>query len=93
MSLALRPALMMKELVVGQIKNASYAWSKVYGEDSFTMEDLTKAYELLIASPSNFDINSELNTEYRIANRDLNQIVDKTKIDRFGLNFASNLLY
>lgn len=92
MALALRPASLIKELVVGTIKNVSFAWSKIYGEDSFNSEHLTKAYNLLI-SKEDYNIVTELNNNYRIANRDMNQIVDKTKVDRHGLNFFSNFLY
>ena len=35
----------------------------------------------------------EINNLYRVANRDLNQIVDKTKVDRHGLNFFGNFMY
>lgn len=48
---------------------------------------------LLEPTQESFNLISELNTEYRIANRDLNQIVDKVKIDRFGLNFIGNTMY
>ena len=93
MTLALRPPLLIKELVFGFIKNASYGWSKIYGDDSFTSSDLAKAYGLLIKSQQDFNIISNLNTEYRVANRDLNQIVNKVKVDRTGINFMSNLMY
>lgn len=93
MTLALRPPLLIKELVFGFIKNASYGWSKIYGDDSFNSGDLTKAYGLLLKSQEDFNIISNLNTEYRVANRDINQIVNKVKVDRTGLNFMSNIMY
>ena len=92
MTIALRPVSLIKELVVGTIKNVSFAWSKIYGDDSFTGEHLTKAYSLLF-SKEDYPIISELNNVYRFANRDLNQMVDKTKVDRRGINFLSNLMY
>lgn len=92
MALALRPVSLIKELVVGTIKNVSFAWSKIYGEDSFGEGHLMKAYNLLI-SKEDYSLVMELNNNYRIANRDMNQIVDKTKVDRHGLNFFSNFLY
>lgn len=93
MVLALRPVTAIKELIVGTIKNTSYAWSKIYGDDSFDGKDLAEAYQLLTTSKEDFSLIWELNDEYRIANRDMNQIVDKTKVDRHGLNFFSNLMY
>lgn len=92
MTIALRPVSLIKELVVGTIKNVSFAWSKIYGDESFEMEHLTKAYSLLF-SKDDYLVVSELNNMYRFANRDLNQIVDKTKVDRRGINFLSNLMY
>jgi len=56
------------------------------------MEHLIKAYSLLF-SKDDYLVVSELNNMYRFANRDLNQIVDKTKVDRRGINFLSNLMY
>lgn len=92
MVLAIRPAMAIKELVVGTIKNTSYAWSKVYGDDSFSGRYLTQAYKLLL-SKKDYALVNELNNYFRIANRDMNQIVDKTKIDRRGLNFISDFMY
>lgn len=92
-ALALRPAAMVKELTVGMIKNASFAWSKVYGDDSFGSSELSKAYGLLFNTQSNFDIISNINTLYRVANRDINQIVDKVKVDRTGINFIGNMFF
>lgn len=92
MVLALRPVSLIKELVVGTIKNTSYAWSKVYGKDNFSGEDLTTAYKWLFEQ-KHYSLINELNNNYRIANRDLNQLVDKTKVDRRGLNFFSNFMY
>ena len=93
MMLALRPVSLIKELVVGTIKNTSFAWSKIYGDDSFEGKHLTEAYHLMLKSQKDFNLIWELNDEYRIANRDMNQIVDKAKVDRHGLNFYSNMLY
>ena len=92
MVLAFRPAMFIKELVVGTIKNTSYAWSKIYGEDSFDGSHLTEAYKKLFTQ-EDWSMIMEINNFYRVANRDLNQIVDKTKVDRHGLNFFSNFMY
>ena len=92
MVLALRPASAVKELIVGTIKNTSYAWSKIYGDDSFDGKYLSKAYMRLF-SPTDIDLVMAINNIYRVANRDLNQIVDKTKVDRHGLNFFGSFLY
>lgn len=93
MVLALRPVTAIKELIVGTIKNTSFAWSKIYGDDSFESKHLQEAYQLLLASKEDYFLIWELNDEYRIANRDMNQIVDKTKVDRHGINFFSNFMY
>lgn len=93
MTIALRPTMMIKELVVGGIKNASFAWSKIYGHDTFESADLTKAYGLFFKGQEDFNKIMELNNEYAIANRDLHEVVSKTKVDRYGLNFMSNAFY
>ena len=93
MTLALRPSSMAKELAVGLIKNASYAWSKIYGDDSFDIPTLTKAYGLLMKSQEDYNVLVNLNNEYAIANRDASQIVNKVKVDRRGLNFFGGLMY
>jgi hypothetical protein len=92
MTIALRPLLMAKELFIGVIKNTSYVWSKVFG-GTFEGKNLLKANKLLISSREHYEINKQLNNEYQLANRDLNQIVTRTKVDRFGLNFFSDLLF
>jgi hypothetical protein len=40
-----------------------------------------------------FNLTDELNRFYRIANMDLNTVVDKTKIDRRGMMFFSDKLF
>lgn len=40
-----------------------------------------------------FNLVDALNLDYRIVNMDLNNVVDKTKIDRRGFFFASKHLY
>lgn len=93
MTIALRPAMMIKELAAGTIRNISYAWSHIYGKDTFTMEDLTHAYGLFFKGQDEFNKIMELNNEYGFANRDLNETVNKTKVDRYGLNFMSSAMY
>lgn len=94
MTIALRPTLMAKELTVGMIKNASFAYYKNYGEDSFGEEDLMFGYsKLLEPDMEQFLLNKELNFVYRIANTDLNYLANKRKYDRFGLNFLSENFY
>lgn len=92
MTIALRPMLMMKELLVGQVKNASYAWSKIYGGD-FEGKYITESYKIMMKSQEDYDLTKKINTLYQIANRDLNQIVARTKVDRTGLNFFSDALF
>lgn len=93
MTIALRPTLMIRELVVGSIKNASYAWSKMYGTDTFTSKDLADAYGLFFKGGDEFEKMLTINTEFGVANRDVTEIVRKTKVDRYGLNFMSSALY
>lgn len=94
MSIALRPMLMAKELVVGLYKNASFAFYKVYGDTSFGEEDLLFGYtSILDPTQETYILNRALNESYRIANSDLNQIADKKKYDRFGVNFLSDNMY
>ncbi len=96
--ISLRPILMMKELITGTIKNVSYAWTKVYGDDSFNISDLKSAYDKVIFSKAqtfqDFTLVDELNKEYGIANMDINNMVKKTKTDRSGMfKFFSEHLY
>lgn len=98
MFITMRPALMFKELITGTIKNVSYAWTKVYGDNSFTQADLTAAYGKVLfskaQSPVDFTIVDNLNIRYGIANMDINNIVKKSKSDRLGLfKFFSDNLY
>lgn len=98
MMITLRPVLMFKELITGTIKNVSYAWTKVYGDNSFTVSDLSTAYNKVLfskaQSPIDFTITDNLNLLYGIANMDLNNMVTKTKTDRAGLyKFFSEHLY
>ena len=96
--ITLRPVLMFKELITGTFKNVSYAFTKVYGDDSFSIQDLTTAYNKVLfskaQSPFDFNIVDNLNQRYGIANMDINNIVRKTKVDRFGVfKFFSDNLY
>lgn len=98
MYITFRPALMLKELITGTFKNVSYAWTKVYGDDSFTKADLKSAYSKVLfskaQSPFDFNIVDNLNIHYGIANMDLNTIVHKTKTDRQGMfKFFSDNMY
>ena len=98
MFITMRPALMFKELITGTIKNVSYAWTKVYGDSSFTQADLTAAYGKVLfskaQSPVDFTIVDNLNIRYGIANMDINGIVKKSKTDRLGIfKFFSDNLY
>lgn len=98
-AIALRPMLTVKELLVGTVKNVSFAWSKVYGEDSFNGKNLAEAYKILFMGGTNGNLLNEhnlidaFNLEYRFANMDLNNITDKTKLDRRGMNFLSEHLF
>lgn len=96
--ITMRPVLMLKELITGTIKNVSYAWTKVYGDDSFTISDLSAAYNKVLFSKSqsfqDFNMVDELNLLYGIANMDTNSVVKKSKTDRSGLfKFFSEHLY
>lgn len=99
--IAARPLLWLKEITVGQLQNVNRAWVEVYGESSneFSYKSLMKANSIIYGAGINkygdvFQGNSDiadftlvqaLNNVYGIANMDINQIVDKTKTDRFGL--------
>lgn len=96
--ITMRPILMFKELITGTIKNVSYAWSKVYGDDSFTIGDLTEAYNKVLFSKkqsvNDFNMVDNLNILYGIANMDTTAIVRKSKTDRTGVfKFFSEHLY
>ena len=96
--ITMRPALSVKELIVGSFKNVSFAWSKIYGDDTFSMSDLKSAYNKVLfgkmQSPVDFNIVDNLNIEYGIANMDINTIVHKTKTDRHGaFKFFSENMY
>lgn len=94
LTIALRPTLMAKELVVGLYKNISYGYYKIYGDTSFGEDDLMFGYmSILTPTLESFKLNSALNHVYRIANSDLNQLATKKKYDRFGVNFLSDNFY
>lgn len=94
MAISLRPALLIKELLVGTVKNTSYAWSKIYGDDSFNSEHLAKAYKLVLdPSKETYSLNEAINLQMRFANQDLNHIVDRKKVDKFGFNFLGENMY
>lgn len=94
MAITLRPALLIKELLVGTVKNTSYAWSKIYGDDSFNGDNLAKAYKIVLEpNKDTFALNEAINLEMRFANQDLNHIVDRKKVDKFGLNFLGQNMY
>ena len=96
--IVMRPVLFIKELLTGTIKNVSYAWSKVYGDDSFDMVHLAAAYDKVLFSRKqslmDFNIVDNLNVLYGVANMDINAMVKRTKTDRFGaFKFFSEHLY
>jgi hypothetical protein len=94
MTIALRPMLMAKELVVGLFKNVSLAFYKTYGDDAFGEADLMFGYmSILDPTKETYMLNSVLNRTYRIANSDLNQLANRTKFDRQGLEFLSEKMY
>lgn len=87
--LAFRPALMVKELVIGVIKGTTLAATQIYGKDQFTVGDLTKAYTKLMTIDNKFsnDFNliDRINAYYRFANMDVNSLAKKTQTDRHGV--------
>lgn len=98
MFITMRPILMFKELITGTFKNVSYAWTKVYGDSSFTISDLASAYNKVLFSKmqsiGDFTITDNLNQLYGVANMDTNSMVKKTKADRSGLfKFFSEHMY
>lgn len=95
-----RPIMWVKELLVGGFQNSARAWTKVYGDESFDIKSLTKAYQIITGSGlhnygnifkgksdlADFTLVEALNNTYGMANMDVNDLVGKTKVDRTGLN-------
>lgn len=98
MFITLRPLLTMKELIAGTFKNYSFAYSQIWGDQSFKIEHMNKAYEKVIFNGKQtgveFGINQNFNLLYGIANMDVNNVVKRSKVDRKGaLKFLSEHLY
>lgn len=98
MFITLRPLLTMKELIAGAFKNYSFAYTQVWGDQSFKLEHMNKAYEKVLFNGKQigveFGINQNFNLLYGIANMDVNSVVKKSKVDRKGaLKFFSEHLY
>lgn len=87
--LAFRPALMAKELTLGLMKGVALASTKIYGEDQFTLSDLTLAYKKLLTINDKFapefNLIDKLNHFYRFANMDINSMSQKVQTDRRGV--------
>lgn len=96
--ITLRPLLTMKELIAGTFKNYSFAYSQIWGDQSFKVEHMNKAYLKILFNKNQtgveFGINQNFNLLYGIANMDVNNVVKKSKVDRRGLlKFFSEHLY
>lgn len=105
--IALRPALMAKELTVGRVKNYLYA-SMGYFED-ITLKDMLKGEAIVFGEgvfkdkwdrttgkmkPNDRSKVEALNWLYRIANMDANILSQKTIADRFGfMNQGGDIAY
>ena len=88
-ALALRPALLVKETVVGTFANIIRAATGVYGENSFKIEHLTKAYSIMMglehSFSTQFNIVNAIDHVYAVSNMDINQLVERTRADRAGI--------
>ncbi len=85
--LAFRPALLVKEMTIGIMRNFS---SSALGlNDEFNAEDMTKAYTKLITIDNKFsdefNMIDRLNHMYRMANMDISTMPKKVQEDRWGV--------
>ena len=86
--LAFRPALFMKEMIIGMYKGITLAAIKIYGGEQFTIKDFTKAIKKLASTDKKFstewNLIDGLNNYYGFANRDVNTIYKKLQTNRRG---------
>ena len=87
--LAFRPALFMKEMVIGMYKGITLAATKIYGKDQFTVKDFMTAVKKLATIDNKFALEwnliDGLNNHYGFANRDVNTSYKKMQTNRRGL--------
>ena len=85
--LAFRPALLVKELSLGLLKNFTLAGVSVGNE--YNLANVTKAYSKLVSTDkrliNEFDVNQKLNDVYRIANMDIATVSKKLQHDKAGI--------
>ena len=85
--LAFRPALTVKEMTIGVLKNFSAAGIKL--DPEYNAKDMAKAYGKLLTIDNKFsdefNLIDEINHEYRIANMDISSMPKKVQIDRWGV--------
>lgn len=85
--LAFRPALFIKEVSLGTMKN--FMQSAFSLNEQFTLDDITKAYTKLLTidkqASNEFNLIQKLNQFYRIANMDIGGISTKVQHDRHGI--------
>ena len=84
--LAFRPALLMKELTIGTMKNILAAGTGL--SEDYGVKEMTQAYEKLIRIDkkftNEFNMIQKMNHLYRIANMDIATVPSKMQHDRHG---------
>lgn len=87
-TLALRPALLVKEAIVGTYRNVEMALTKPFG-DQIDMKSYKDAYQEMFSLDNKFSTKwnlwDALNNTYGIANLDVNQADKKFQTDRRGI--------
>ena len=107
--IAARPALFVKEMVLGTIKNLSTTWAKYFVNDTtITFTNLMEAAALVYTNGAfsenagkmegetfgDFRLINSVNNLYRINDRDMNVLGDSLSYDHHGmLNWGTRMLY
>jgi hypothetical protein len=87
--LAVRPALLLKELTIGLYKGIAIAATKIYGTNQFSLNSYRKAMSKLFTVDKKFSLEWNLidaiNNHYGFANSEVNSAVNKMKTSRRGV--------
>ena len=109
LTIAVRPGLFIKEMILGQIKNAATIWAEnIVNDVPITFAHIMKAAGIVYTNGlftenastfegetfGDFRLVNTLNNYYRINDRDLNVIGDSLAYDHHGfMNVGSRFLY
>ena len=87
--LAFRPAIFIRDMIIGTYKGVTLAASKIYGGDQFDIKDWSAAMTKLTTIDNQFtkewNLIDGINNQYGMANRDINVLPRKMQTNRRGI--------